>query len=397
MGKGTNRKNTEDKKKMAMRIVIFAVVIVMVFAAIIWPFIIYADDVADLKGDLSEINSDIAALEKQISQGKSEAKTLSKEIKAVENKVYSVQQQINKLTERVNATKEEIAYAIEELNGKQSEMDEQNKALNARLRAMYKNGDVSMLSVLFNSASISDFLTNLDLIKRIYESDRKLLSSLESDCQLIAQKKQALSDLKTDLLNQQAVLKENKDELAKSEAALEKQKSSIEKNNKQLEAQIDSLNAEADRLVDEILKLQGGGDYLGGRMSWPAKASTRITSPFGYRMHPILKINKLHTGIDIGAAMGTDILAANSGKVITAAYNANGYGYYIMIDHGGGIVTLYGHSSKLLVKKGDVVTKGQVIAKVGSTGMSTGAHLHFEVRVNGKYTNPLEYVTPGVF
>ena len=397
MAKQTNQKTQESKKKKAMRVVIFAIVIVMAFAAVIWPFIAYADNVSDLKGDLSDINNDIAALEKKISQGKSEANTLSKEIKTVEKKVYSVQQQINTLTQRVNETKEKISIALDELNEKQAEMDEQNKDLNARLRAMYKNGDVSMLSVLFNSASISDFLTNLDLIKRIYESDKKLLESMESDYQIIVEKKQALSELKTDLVNQQNALKENKAALAESEAALEKQKSAIEKNNKQLEAQVDALNAEADRLVDEILKLQGGGDYLGGTMCWPAKASTRITSPFGYRMHPILKVNKLHTGIDIGAAYGTDILAANSGKVITAAYNANGYGYYIMIDHGGGIVTLYGHSSKLLVKKGDVVTRGQVIAKVGSTGMSTGAHLHFEVRVNGKYTNPLEYVTAGKF
>ncbi len=397
MTKQTHQTTKENKKKSAMRVIIFAIVIVMAFAAIIWPFIIYADEVTDLKDDLSDINNDIAALEKKISQGKSEANTLSKEIKTVENKVYSVQKQINVLTEKVNDTKEKISIALDELNKKQAEMDEQNRNLNARLRAMYKNGDVSMLSVLFNSASISDFLTNLDLIKRIYESDKNLLESMEADYQVIVEKKQALSDLKTDLVNQQNALKENKAALAESEAALEKQKSAIEKNNKQLEAQVDALNAEADRLVDEILKLQGGGDYLGGAMCWPAKASTRITSPFGYRMHPILKVNKLHTGIDIGASYGTDILAANSGKVITAAYNANGYGYYIMIDHGGGIVTLYGHSSKLLVNKGDVVTRGQVIAKVGSTGMSTGSHLHFEVRINGKYTNPLEYVTPGKF
>ncbi len=127
-------------------------------------------------------------------------------------------------------------------------------------------------------------------------------------------------------------------------------------------------------------------------MQWPSKASTRITSPFGMRNHPILKVPKMHTGIDIGASSGTDILAANAGTVITAGWN-NSYGYMVMIDHGGGIVTLYAHASKLLVSTGNVVARGQTIAKVGSTGMSTGPHLHFEVRLNGVYKNPLDYVS----
>jgi murein DD-endopeptidase MepM/ murein hydrolase activator NlpD len=128
-------------------------------------------------------------------------------------------------------------------------------------------------------------------------------------------------------------------------------------------------------------------------MCWPSESSTRISSPFGNRLHPILRIYKLHTGIDIAARSGTNILAANAGTVISAGWN-NGYGYMVMVDHGGGIVTLYAHSSKLLVRKGNVVARGQAIAKVGSTGMSTGPHLHFEVRVNGIYKNPLDYVSP---
>ena len=127
-------------------------------------------------------------------------------------------------------------------------------------------------------------------------------------------------------------------------------------------------------------------------MIWPSAASRRITSPFGNRLHPILKIYKFHSGIDIGASYGTNILAANSGTVIKAGYNSS-YGYMVMIDHGGGIVTLYAHSSKLLVSTGDVVARGQVIALIGSTGRSTGPHLHFEVRVNGAYQNPLNYVS----
>ena len=148
---------------------------------------------------------------------------------------------------------------------------------------------------------------------------------------------------------------------------------------------------EANALTAEILKLQGKGAYVGGDLAWPAPASTRITSPFGYRTHPILKIKKLHTGIDIGVSSGNNVVSANAGKVIKAAWN-NSYGYMVMVDHGGGIVTLYAHNSKLLVKTGDVVTRGQKIALSGSTGMSTGPHLHFEVRVNGEYKDPMNYL-----
>ena len=124
-------------------------------------------------------------------------------------------------------------------------------------------------------------------------------------------------------------------------------------------------------------------------MSWPVKG--RITSPFGYRIHPILKTKNLHTGLDIAASTGTPVVAANTGTVIKAGWN-NSYGNLLMIDHGGGIVTLYAHNSSLLAKVGDVVSKGQTVAKIGSTGMSTGPHLHFEVRVNGQYKNPMDWL-----
>jgi murein DD-endopeptidase MepM/ murein hydrolase activator NlpD len=262
---------------------------------------------------------------------------------------------------------------------------------------MYKNGSIGILSVLLGSDSMSGFLTNIEMAKRIYNSDEELLETIQDEHALVNEKKNELMQLKERLLTQTAEVKSYKASLDKSEAQLAEQKQSVEKSNKELEAQIDSLNEEADRLAAEILKLQSKGEYAGGVMCWPSKASRRITSPFGNRIHPILRKYKFHTGIDIGAGMGTDILAANSGRVIASAYNAGGYGYYIMVDHGGGIVTLYAHCSKLLVSSGEVVVRGQTIAKVGSTGMSTGAHIHFEVRINGKYVDPLAYVTAGKY
>lgn len=397
MAKKTQQK-TQSRKKGAIRFVVFLMAILMLFGVIAMSVIyIHGDDLTDMKSELSDINADIAALEKKIKEGKAEANALASEIKKVEKKVYNAQLQINALRNKINDTKAKIKDSLEELDYMERQMDAQNKDLGERLRAMYKNGDISMLSVLLGSSSMSDLLTNIELAKRIYNSDEDLLKSMESDYSAILEKKQLLSNYKEELVAEQAALQENKNALDKAEAELEKQKKGVENNNAQLEKQIDALNDEADKITAEILKLQSSGDYSGGVMCWPSRASTKVTSPFGNRLHPILKKYKMHTGIDIGAKSGTDILAANSGKVIASAYNAGGYGYYIMVDHGGGIVTLYAHASKLLVSKGDVVARGQVIAHVGSTGMSTGAHLHFEVRINGNYVNPLEYVTPGKY
>lgn len=378
------------------KVLVLSMVLVMLFTFSV-PAVSYADEVTNKKNELSDINSDIAALEKALKSGQSTAAALKKQIKDIENKIYAAQKQINALNKEINATKEKIVETLAELDALQEEINAQNSNLNDRLRAMYKNGNIGILSVLFGSKSMSDFLTNMEMAKKIYNADEDLLEDMQTAYEVVVQKKEELAALKEKLVKQQEEATAYKEGLDESETKLAAQKKNVESNNSMLEAQIDELNKEAEKLVAEILALQSSEAYTGGTMSWPAKSSTRVTSPFGNRLHPVLKKYKLHTGIDIGAAMGTDILAANSGKVIKAAYNAGGYGYYVMIDHGGGIVTLYAHSSKLLVSAGDIVVRGQTIAKVGSTGMSTGPHLHFEVRINGQYVNPLDYVKAGVY
>jgi len=171
----------------------------------------------------------------------------------------------------------------------------------------------------------------------------------------------------------------------------------LDKDAKKLEKLIDQELAESRALEAQIKALQGGGsgstvNYSNTQFLWPSAASKRITSKYGNRLHPVLKVYKLHTGIDIGAGSGTNILASNSGKVIKAQYNS-AYGNMIIIDHGGGMSTLYAHASKLLVSVGQTVNRGDVIAKVGSTGYSTGPHLHFEVRKNGSPVDPMPYIS----
>ena len=157
-----------------------------------------------------------------------------------------------------------------------------------------------------------------------------------------------------------------------------------------LEKQEDSLIADSNAIEKQIVSLQSNGKYTGGSMGWPVPGYTKF-SKYGMRMHPILKKKKLHTGIDIGCKTGDKIVASNDGTVIFSGVKG-GYGNAVIIDHGGKISTLYGHNSKLLVKVGDKVKKGEQIAKAGSTGLSTGPHCHFEVRVNGKPVDPAPYL-----
>jgi len=159
----------------------------------------------------------------------------------------------------------------------------------------------------------------------------------------------------------------------------------------ELEAQEDRLLEDSKRLEDEINKAQLEMEYAGGIMAWPTPGYYRITSPYGMRVHPIYGYSKMHTGVDIGVAMNQNIVAANDGVVQYAGWYG-AYGNIVIVDHGGGISTLSAHNTRVLVSKGQKVTKGQVISKSGTTGLSTGPHLHFEVRLNGNHTNPLNYI-----
>lgn len=349
-------------------------------------------DIDDKKGELKDVQQDINDTKKALESKKNSQTQLTSEIKSLEKQIYVAEAAVNNLQIEINDTIEKINTVLAELEEMENQIGEQNTNLNARLRTMYKNGNIGMLSVLLGSGNMSQLLTNIEMVRRIYASDADLLASMETQYDKIYKKKQELVALKDTYVKQQDAMSTRKTTLANDKATLKEKKSQVDADIKELNAQIDALNKEANALTAEIIRLQGTQNYVGGTMLWPSQSSKYVSSPFGNRLHPILKVYKMHTGIDIAAAHGTNILAANAGKVISAGYNS-GYGYCVMIDHGGGIVTLYAHASKLLVKTGDVVARGKVIALVGSTGMSTGAHLHFEVRVNGVYKNPLEYVS----
>ncbi|MBQ2096216.1 MAG: peptidoglycan DD-metalloendopeptidase family protein [Firmicutes bacterium] len=383
------------KGKIRAKVTLWSVALAMVAAVMLTPFA-KAATIDDWQNQLNNKNKQKDQIQEELNQSKKDLEAAEKELNALDQKIYQAGVELNQLTGELNETKAEIVKGLEELEQLKKDIEKQNDDLNARLRSMYKNGDVGMLSVVFGSSSMSDVLTNMDMVQRIYNADAELLKSIQEQYDLVDAQNRKLEALKVQLEEQQAVIAEKKSALEADEAEARARRNALQADADSLQKQYDAVKKEADSISETIKVLQSQNtQYIGGAMCWPSQASTRITSPFGWRYLSLLGGRNYHTGVDIGAAGGTNILAANSGKVIKAGWN-NSYGYMVMVDHGGGIVTLYAHSSKLLVKTGDVVTRGQAIALIGSTGMSTGNHLHFEVRVNGKYQNPLNYITPSV-
>ncbi|MDK2920254.1 MAG: hypothetical protein PWQ37_2987 [Candidatus Petromonas sp.] len=358
----------------------------------VMTFEVFALDISKDKEKLREINSKIEEVAKELKENENKQKTVVSEINRLEKNIQKLEGEIDDINDKIVETKSKIEKTKNDLAIAEDNILNKKEVLNSRLRVMYKNGQVGYMEVLLDSASFSDLLTRIDMVKRIFKHDVDLLKYLKEQRDLIEEKKLSLENYSSELVSLMNNIKEKQNKLVVSRGEMERVKKQLVKDHKALEDQEDELNKLAKKLEEEIRRKQSSRKYVGGSMTWPSPGYTRITSPFGYRLHPILKKKKLHTGIDIGVPYGSNVVAAQSGTVMHADW-LGGYGRVVMIDHGGGIVTLYAHNSKLLVKEGQEVKRGQVIAKSGSSGLSTGPHLHFEVRKNGKYVDPMGYVS----
>lgn len=332
---------------------------------------------------LSEIREEIKQKQAELDAGEEEEESLASQVVALETELNNLQAAIAEGEAQLVVLEEELAEA-------QKKVETQTTNLNSRLRNMYKSGSIGFLDVLLDSGSFSEFLTNFDLVKKIYSSDQSVLNELEAAHDEVEKKKQEMETLQAELEASKAVTEEQKQQV-------EAKKEEIAASNEETEKMIAELQADADALTSQIRdsgSSSSNSTYLGGTMAWPAPYATYVTSAFGYRSDPLGGYTSFHTGIDLAKSgcAGTPIVAANDGTVILAYYNG-GYGNCVVIDHGGGVTTLYGHASSLAVSYGQSVTRGQTIAYVGSTGRSTGPHLHFEVRIDGAYQDPYPYIT----
>ena len=348
------------------------------------------DDAKKKKSSLEEEKKKTEAAIKSLEGLKSDAaayvKKLDANLEAISDELSRLGKDIEVKEGQIETTKAELEDA------KQVEKD-QYESMKLRIKYMYEKGDSSYVDLLMESGSLSELLNKAEYIGKISAYDRQKLDEYVATKEQIEAKHASVEQL---LSAKQSELKKYESQISAAEGQL----SEYEKDIKAQEDSIKAIEAEMRRKEEEARKKAeaAGKTYktknLGDiSFTWPCPSSGRITSGFGGRSSPTEGASSNHKGIDIGASTGSGIVAAADGEVVVSTYSYSA-GNYVMINHGGGVYTVYMHASKLLASVGDQVKKGQTIAKVGSTGYSTGPHLHFGIRVNGTYVNPSQYVSP---
>ncbi|MEE3452010.1 murein hydrolase activator EnvC family protein [Dialister sp.] len=362
----------------------------------------YADDLddqlSDIQGQIDASRIEQANWEQVIEEVSTRLKGIQAELNAATARLREIQRQQAQINAQIEQTKRDIAKAEAYLKSRQN-------ILNRRVRAIYMHGQLNYLEVILGANSFSDFANRIELLKRIIRSDYNLILEIQKQKAAIEAKKAQLEEDKRQLDALALEAEKARQEIAVKKAEQQKILDSA-KSNRAAAAQMEKdLAAQAEQVRNLIQQrlaaaeaarqaASGGGSDDGyiqgtGAMSWPC--SGPITSPFGYRTHPIFGTTIFHAGIDIGVDYGTPIHAADSGVVVYSGW-ISGYGNAVIIDHGGGVSTLYGHNQSLAVSEGQSVSKGSVIAYAGSTGNSTGPHCHFEVDINGSPVNPMGYL-----
>ena len=362
-------------------------------------------DIEDAKNRRDEARAEAEAASDTISQLEDQRSDLEGELAKLNDASEAQREQYVIIYGQLEAALEEKAAALDEYIEAQENLEAQQKLFTDRITVMFEYQNKSTLEVLLESDSIAGFFTNMELITLIADADAQAVDMLQTaldDAELQAEIKLQYAE------EMQAIADEKKRQLDELESLIGTTESALDDINTDIdswEQKEDELEAYAESLDDEVKRLQQEYDqqqrakYTGGKaFRWPTYC-TSITSYYGNRVHPVYGTTKFHSGIDIGAGYGDTIMASCSGTVIyvTEPYEGcnkggSGYGNYCIIDHGNGYSTLYGHARDIYVSEGQWVEAGQSIGEVGSTGTSTGAHLHFEVRVWGETKNPLDYL-----
>lgn len=359
-------------------------------------FVSYAADLNELQNQKSDIQSQLDESNNQLSDINNELTDNLQQIQKLDESIQNTQENLDKLNNEIKIKEQEIAEKQEELDKVTKKYDTQKELLDARLVAMYETENTNYLDVVLGSSSISDFISTYYLISELTSYDMDLLELVENQRKQIEQKNLELNTEKSKL--EQEKITQQKTQIALSNTKVLRQNyiDKLSQEEQNLQAKIDEYNNQINAIENEIKKLaltiSFGEDYKGGTMQWPINGHYTITSNYGMRVHPITGVYKLHTGVDISASTGDDFTAMADGIVVKAEYNA-AYGNMVIIDHGGGVQTLYAHGSQIIAQVGQEVKAGDVVLKVGSTGYSTGPHAHFEVRINGNPVNPLDYVS----
>ena len=416
-----------DKRKKLVSLLALVMVIIMVLSLILGLLgsVVSAASSSEIQEQIDElenqkavVDQQLADLEALLSDNRDSMMAMITQKDAIDQQIALLKTQTQTITQMVSAYNLLIADQQEELDAAEARMEELNEKYKQRIRVMEEQGSLSYWSVIFNASSFSDLLDRLNMVSEIANADAKRLAELKAVAEEVETaraelfaKKQELDQIKQDLQTAQAEMESKRVEadliLADLVALGQEYEDYIKETEDRQHELMEELSGSYDDLEDAKYKewlatsvpptttapaSSHKTNTVNGITWYTPTKNYRISSPFGWRYHPISGEWKMHYGIDMAAAQGTPIYATRSGYVSTASYQAGGAGYYVKINHGDGYSSIYMHMTHYIVKAGDYVTAGQIIGYVGSTGGSTGPHLHFGISYNGTYVDPQDYI-----
>lgn len=369
--------------------------ITVALGVLVWFFLPLSIAADELESELSHVQSQMEEIQRKKELAEIEIGSVSEVLRQIQVELDSAMAELRKVENQLSLVMNKIGELEKELAAAEKRLQEREKVLNKRLRDIYIHGKLNYLEVIMGAKNFSDFSNRMEFLKRIITSDLTLIGEIKKERALILLKKQELEAQKKELVELENKARKQKDKIEDKKEEqlivlerLQNEKALAEQSYAELQSTSESIKARIQARQHQGIS-SSQAVHGTGQLIWPAHGP--ITSPFGYRIHPIFGTQIFHSGIDLGIDTGTPVLAADSGVVVEAGW-ISGYGYTVIIDHGNGLSTLYAHNSEVTVSPGQSVSQGQVICYSGSTGYSTGPHLHFEVRLNGSPVNPLGYL-----
>lgn len=410
------------RKAVSIMAGVLALILILTLLLSILPASIFAASSSTLKQELealkdeaAEIKQQRADLKKEQEANASDTLNVVEQKKEIDQQIKLIHDEIDNINAQIQAYNLMIAEKQKELDDAKTRQANLSEQYSTRIRAMEKNSHISYWSVLFQSTSFSDFLGNLQMMADIAQADQKMLAELEAVALEIQSAQAELADEKAGLDSQRAALAESQAELDEKSAEANRLLDQLNDDAERMrelqaeyeakESEISSDIAAKEKEYTEALKKEeeaqknngssgsgsSGGSSGGGSWGYPLPYRATVTSAYGWRTHPITGKQSFHNGVDLAAGSGTAIYAVRSGTVTTATYSSV-YGYYVTVNHGDGYSSLYAHMTDYVVSNGQYVEKGQLLGYVGSTGWSTGPHLHFTIYYNGSTVNPMDYI-----
>lgn len=355
---------------------------------------VHAQDLTQLQEQSSQLTQSIDESNNRLQAVQEQLSTNMQELQDLDNQIAQSQEELSTINDDINDLINQINENEDKLSKTQAELDSIQELLDARIIKMYETPKFEFLQVILASKNVTEILSTYYAMKELAEYDNQLLDTVKKQKEEIETTKKILAEKKKQVIENKQKQQKKTQVLANTKTMRQYYISKLSTEEQELQAKIDEYNSQVSAIESEIKLMVLNSispDYIGGAMIWPIPGYTTITSEYGMRVHPITGAYKLHTGTDIGAPMGANFVAAAKGVVVKAEMTP-AYGNMVIIDHGGGVQTLYAHGSEIVVQVGQEVEAGTPVLKVGSTGYSTGPHAHFEIRINGQTVNPMEYL-----